>query len=150
MKFRDANIDDLPTIVELLADDPLGATREEFCIPLPDAYITAFSELREQDGNRLIVGVDDHEIVRACLQLTLIPGIARRGMKRALIEGVRVHSDVRGTSIGTEIFQYAIQEARKAGCGLIQLTTDKTRPDAHRFYEKLGFEDSHIGMKLIL
>lgn len=150
MNFRDANIDDLPTVVELLADDPLGATREEFALPLPEAYMTAFNEILEQRGNRLIVGVDNNETVRACLQLTLIPAIARRGMKRALIEGVRVHSDLRGSNIGTEIFRYAIQEAQDAGCGLVQLTTDKTRPDAHRFYENLGFEASHIGMKLIL
>ena len=150
MNFRDADIDDLPTVVELLADDPLGATREEVAIPLPEAYITAFGEILEQTGNRLIVGVDDNDRVQACLQLTIIPGIARYGIKRALIEGVRVHRDLRSANIGTEIFQYAIQEARKAKCGLVQLTTDKMRPNAHRFYANLGFEASHIGMKLIL
>ncbi|MDJ0920107.1 MAG: GNAT family N-acetyltransferase [Henriciella sp.] len=150
MIFRDAIRDDLPAIVQMLADDRLGATRETFADPLPDAYATAFDDICDQTGNRLIVAVDEYDRVSACLQLTFIPGIARRGMKRGLIEGVRVRRDLRGTNIGTRLFEYAIEAARTAGCGLVQLTTDKQRPDAHSFYEKLGFEASHTGMKLIL
>ncbi|MFB9374958.1 GNAT family N-acetyltransferase [Algimonas porphyrae] len=147
MIFRDAVEADLYAVVSLLADDVLGAERETLTDPLPPDYMSAFHELTQQSGNRLIVAVDGEGAVCACLQLTCIAGIARKGAKRALIEGVRVRTDYRGTGLGTQIFEYAIAEAREAGCHLVQLTTDKTRPDAHRFYERLGFEASHIGMK---
>lgn len=150
MKFRDAIGDDLPAIVALLADDSLGSTREDANIPLAQEYITAFKDISAQAGNQLIVIVDEDDIVLGCLQLTIVAGIARRGMKRATIEGVRVHRDLRGSGAGTNLFNYAIERARQAGCGLVQLTTDKDRPDAHRFYEGLGFEPSHVGMKLSL
>ena len=134
MLFRDATEQDLYAIVALLADDVLGAKRESLLDPLPQDYVDAFHELSAQAGNRLIIAVDELDNVRACLQLTLIPGIARKGAKRAIIEGVRVAADQRSTGLGTKLFEYAIEEARNAKCLLVQLTTDKTRPDAHRFY----------------
>lgn len=150
MKFRDATENDLPAIVQLLADDPIGADREDYRLPLPRAYSAAFEEITRQNGNRLILAVDDEEAILGCLQLTIIPGLTRQGMTRALIEGVRVHSDHRGLDIGTKLLEYAIEQAKQRECGLVQLTTDKQRPDAQRFYQKLGFKSSHIGMKLIL
>jgi len=150
MYFRDAVKSDLYAIVELLADDALGAARERFQSPLPKEYLDAFDLLQQQLGNRLIVVVNDTGQVRGCLQLTFTAGLARRGASRATIEGVRICADDRGIGLGTELFEYAISEARKFGCSLVQLTTDRQRPDAHRFYERLGFEPSHIGMKLKL
>ena len=150
MQFRDAQKNDLPAIVAMLADDDLGATRERNEVPLPTQYIDAFENIIAQTGNRLIVAIDTNNIVAGCLQLTITPGLARLGMSRATIEGVRIRSDLRSTGLGEKLFQYAIDQARNAGCGLVQLTTDRTRVDAHRFYERLGFEASHTGMKLIL
>lgn len=150
MIFRDATEADLPAIVALLADDALGATREQLADPLPEPYVTVFRALTAQQGNHLIVSCDDQHTVLACLQLVITPGIARMGATRATIEGVRVRADQRGTGLGKRLVEYAINEVRKAGCQIVQLTTDKQRPDAHRFYEALGFQPSHIGMKLIL
>lgn len=150
MKFRDATENDLYDIVALLADDVLGEQRELLRDPLPKEYLTAFNALTQQIGNRLIVAVDNSGDIKGCLQLTITAGIARRGATRATIEGVRVSSDERGTGLGAALFEYAIEEARKSRCSLVQLTTDRERPDAHRFYERLGFEPSHIGMKLKL
>jgi GNAT superfamily N-acetyltransferase len=149
LHLRPASRDDVPAIVRLLADDPLGATREEYADPLPQAYWKAFEAVEAQTGNEVIVAELNGDVV-GCLQLTLIPGLARRGMTRAQIEGVRVDSRVRGHKIGERLFLHAIEKARAAGCGLVQLTTDKSRPDAHRFYERLGFVASHVGMKLAL
>ena len=149
MKIRPATRADLPEIVRLLADDPLGATRERAEDPLPAAYEAAFDAMARQDGNQLLVAVIDDEIA-GCLQLTLIPGISRLGMTRAQIEGVRVSAGRRGAGIGRALFEDAIARARAAGCGLVQLTTDKDRPDAHGFYDSLGFVASHTGMKLAL
>lgn len=150
MKFRDARENDLPAIIQLLADDPIGADREDYRLPLPRAYSAAFEDISIQHGNRIILAVDDEETISGCLQLTIIPGLTRQGMKRALVEGVRVHSDHRGQCIGTKLFEYAIEQAKQWGCGLVQLTTDKQRSDALRFYQKLGFQNSHAGMKLML
>ncbi|MEM7123399.1 MAG: GNAT family N-acetyltransferase [Pseudomonadota bacterium] len=150
MRLRTATKDDLQAIVALLADDVLGATRERLEDPLPAAYVEAFDAIERQSGNRIIVAVDDNDDVMGCLQLTLTPGLARHGMMRATIEAVRIARNHRNTGLGEQMFRFAIDEAKKAGCGLVQLTTDRTRPDAHRFYERLGFEPSHIGMKLNL
>ncbi len=147
--FRPATEADLPAIVRLLADDPLGATRERFEAPLPEAYGEAFAAIQAQAGNRILVALQDGRVV-GCLQLTIIPGLARLGMARGQIEAVRVDETARGQGLGEALFRHAIDEARAAGCGLVQLTTDKTRPDAHRFYERLGFVASHEGMKLKL
>ena len=147
IEYRNARADDLPAIVALLADDALGATRENASDIAP--YIKAFAALTAQNGNAIIVGDDSGEIV-ACLQLTVVPGLSRRGATRAFIEGVRVSASRRGQRIGEAIVEQAIERARKAGARLVQLTSDKSRLDAHRFYERLGFRATHIGMKLEL
>lgn len=149
MKFRKAIKQDVPAIVQLLADDELGSQREQFTEPLPTAYYDAFAAVEAQVGNQIIVAVKDEKVL-GCLQLTIIPGLTRLGMKRAQIEGVRVHRDYRGEKIGEKLFLEAIAIAKSKACGMVQLTTDKSRNDAHRFYEKLGFSASHEGMKLIL
>ncbi len=150
MMFRTATANDLHAVVELLADDVLGAQRERLEAPLPSAYGEAFEAIQRQSGNQIVVAVDDNDNVIGCLQLTLTPGLARLGMTRATIEAVRIARSHRSSGLGEQMFRFAIDEAKKAGCGLVQLTTDRARPDAHRFYEKLGFEPSHIGMKLKL
>jgi ribosomal protein S18 acetylase RimI-like enzyme len=140
---------DLPAVVQMLADDPLGAGRERYADPLPKAYRDAFAAMRAQGGNDLLVAVQDGAVV-GCLQLTIIPGISRLGASRAQIEGVRVAATHRGLGIGELLVHDAIERARHAGCTLVQLTTDTTRTDAQRFYERLGFEATHLGMKLRL
>lgn len=149
MEIRKASKQDLPAIVRLLAHDPLGATRERLETPLPAAYGEAFQAMENQGGNDVIVALEENQVI-GCLQLTLIPGLSRLGMKRAQIEGVRVAEDHRGKRIGEALMEHAITLAREDGCGLVQLTTDKSRPDAHRFYERLGFTITHAGMKLVL
>jgi GNAT superfamily N-acetyltransferase len=141
--------DDVPAIVALLADDPLGATRETSTDPLPTTYWQAFDDIAAQSGNFVFVAERAGTII-GCLQLTIIPGLSRRGMKRGLIEAVRVGTGSRGLGVGELLVRHAIDKAREAGCGLVQLTTDKSRVDAHRFYERLGFAASHLGMKLAL
>ncbi len=154
MEIRSATHGDLAEIVRLLADDPLGAQRERFEDPLPPAYGSAFDAIAHQHGNQVLVAIaadpKSGDRVVGCLQLTFIPGLARQGMTRAQIEGVRVDAGRRGEGIGEALFHAAIDLARTAGCGLVQLTTDKSRPDAHRFYRRLGFVVSHEGMKLPL
>ena len=149
MEIRPATRADLPAVVRLLADDPLGATRERFEDPLPAAYGAAFEAMERQGGNQLLLAVEGDRVI-GCLQLTLIPGLSRLGMTRAQIEGVRVDASQRGAGIGRALFTEAIERARQAGCGLVQLTTDKARPEAHAFYDSLGFVASHTGMKLAL
>ncbi|HWB51823.1 MAG TPA: GNAT family N-acetyltransferase [Stellaceae bacterium] len=144
---RPAERDDLPAIVALLADDPLGATRED---PGDLAvYRRAFDEVAAQAGNMLLVAERAGEIA-GCLQFTIIPGLARRGTKRGQIEGVRVAAAARGLGLGERLVRHAIGLGRAAGCGLIQLTSDNSRADAHRFYRRLGFVASHAGFKLAL
>ncbi|MCQ6560225.1 GNAT family N-acetyltransferase [Paenibacillus mendelii] len=149
MEIRSALRHDLEGIVRLLVDDELGVSRERYELPLPQAYIDAFSEIQKQAGNSIIVAVEKEEVI-GCLQLTFIPGLARLGMTRAQIDGVRVDKQYRSNGIGEAIVRHAIDSAKAYGCGLVQLTTDKKRKDAHRFYERLGFVDSHEGMKLSL
>src|SRR5699024_11101573 len=149
MEIRQAKKSDLQSIVDLLADDALESPRERFEEPLPTVYHDAFAAIESQDGNQIIVAVDNQKVI-GCLQLTIIPGLARQGMKRAQIEGVRIDRNYRGRRIGENLFKEAISIAKSEHCGMVQLTTDKQRNDAHRFYEKLGFSASHEGMKLIL
>ena len=149
MEFRTATEADLPAIVRLLADDELGRGRELAADPLPREYHDAFAAMTGQAGNRMIVAVVEGMVV-GCLQLTLIHGLSRRGMSRAQIEAVRVARDRQGAGIGGALLRHAIELARDQGCGLVQLTTDRSRGDAHRFYERLGFVASHLGMKLAL
>jgi ribosomal protein S18 acetylase RimI-like enzyme len=149
MEIRSATRSDLEEIVRLLIDDELGINREQFELPLPQAYLDAFSEIEGQSGNSIIVAVDNKRVI-GCIQLTIIPGLARLGMKRAQIEGVRVNNQYRGKGVGETLIRYAIESAKALDCGLVQLTTDKQRKDAHSFYERLGFVSTHEGMKLSL
>ena len=144
--FRDARREDVPSIVALLADDMLGAGREA---ELDDAYWTAFDQIAADTSNRLIVAEIDGQVA-GTLQLTLLPGLSRHGMLRAQIEAVRVAAWQRGQGLGRAMIEWAIEQARGHGCGLVQLTSDKRRPDAIRFYEALGFTASHEGLKLPL
>ena len=121
---------------------------EEYRDPLPLEYVEAFAAIEAQVGNQLIVASHDQDVI-GCLQLTIIPGLARRGMKRAQIEAVRVQDNYRGKGVGEALCKEAIAIAKSERCGLVQLTTDKQRGNAHRFYERLGFIASHEGMKLI-
>src|SRR5580700_10759721 len=140
--IRTARREDVPAIVALLADDPLGRRRETNSDPLPPAYRQAFDDIAGQTGNFLLVAERDGTVA-GCLQLTVIPGLSRRGMKRGLIEAVRVAAARRGLGIGEGLIRHAIEISRAAGCGLVQLTSDNARTDAHRFYERLGFVASH-------
>jgi GNAT superfamily N-acetyltransferase len=145
--IRSAVADDIPAIVAMLADDPLGATRES-----PDdmePYRTAYERLRSDPNQFLMVAERDGTVV-GTLQLTVVPGLSRRGSTRSIIEGVRVHGSERGQGLGRLLMEWAIEESRKQGCRLVQLTSDAARPDAHRFYEQLGFTGSHVGFKLPL
>ncbi|POX56900.1 GNAT family N-acetyltransferase [Streptomyces sp. Ru71] len=147
LEIRTAVADDVPAIVGMLADDPLGAQRES-----PDdlaPYLTAFETIASDPHQRLVVAVREGRIV-GTLQLTIIPGLSRRGATRSIIEAVRIHADERGSGLGTQLIEWAVEESRRLGCQLVQLTSDKSRADAHRFYERLGFEASHLGFKLTL
>lgn len=149
LTFRPASGDDLPHIVRMLADDPLGATREALSDPLPASYRQAFEAIERDPNNELVVAVAGGRVA-GVLQITFIPYITYKGSWRALIEGVRVDSRLRSSGIGRRMFEWAIARARERGCRMVQLTTDKKRPDAARFYESLGFVASHEGMKLLL
>ncbi|HEY8977985.1 MAG TPA: GNAT family N-acetyltransferase [Streptomyces sp.] len=147
LTVRAAAIDDLPAIVALLADDPLGAQRES-----PDdltPYLAAFERLERDPHQRLVVAVREGQVV-GTLQLTIVLGLSRKGSTRSIIEAVRVRADERGTGLGTRFIEWAIEESRREGCQLVQLTSDVSRVDAHRFYERLGFVASHVGFKLAL
>lgn len=144
---RPATEADLPAIVAMLADDPLGATRES-----PDdlaPYTAALKRLTEDPNQHIMVAVRGDRVV-GTLQLTIVPGLSRRGSTRSIIEGVRVHADERGGGLGTRFIEWAVARSREEGCRLVQLTSDVSRTDAHRFYERLGFTASHVGFKLQL
>tara|TARA_R110002020_G_scaffold57582_3_gene158280 strand:+ start:145 stop:606 length:462 start_codon:yes stop_codon:yes gene_type:complete len=147
--FRPATENDVAAIVALLADDGLGRDRENPALPLDRRYLDAFAAL-DSDPNQLLAVAERDGTVVGCLQLTFIPGLSRLGMWRGQIEAVRVAASERGTGLGGAMVGWAIERCRARGCGLVQLTTDKTRADAHRFYERLGFVASHEGMKLAL
>ncbi len=147
--FRPATRADLPRIVALIAEDQIGQTREDASMPLGDAYTEAFAAI-ERDANQVLAVAEIDGAVIGCLQITYIPGISRKGMWRGNIESVRVASDLRGRGIGRAFFDWAIARCRDRGCGLVQLTMDKRRSDASRFYRSLGFTPSHEGMKLSL
>ena len=137
---------DLPRIVRLLADDPLGATREAPADDVPQAYVAAFEAIAKDPNNTVLVAEVDGEIA-GTLQLTFIPGLSHLGGERAQIESVRVAAAQRGHGIGQLMINWAIDRARERGCRIVQLTTDRQRPDAIRFYQKIGFRPSHMGMK---
>ncbi|MGW2814293.1 N-acetyltransferase family protein [Streptomyces sp. NPDC001415] len=144
LEIRPARPEDIPAIVAMLADDPLGAQRES-----PDdltPYRAAFDRLADDPNQHLVVADRGREVV-GTLQLTVVPGLSRRGATRSIIEGVRVHGAERGSGLGTRLIEWAVDESKRQGCQLVQLTSDATRIDAHRFYERLGFEASHVGFK---
>ncbi len=144
--LRRAVAADLPAIVALLADDPLGATREGADLA---PYEAAFAAV-DADPAHLLVVADDAGAVVGTLQLSLLPGLSRGGAVRAQVEGVRVAGAARGRGLGEAMLRWCADEARRRGAALVQLTTDVRRPDAHRFYERLGYVASHVGMKLAL
>jgi GNAT superfamily N-acetyltransferase len=145
--FRDARREDVPAIVALLADDELGAERE--AAVLDEAYQVAFEQIQSDPRSRLIVAETSGQVT-GTLQLSLLPGLSRHGMMRAQIEGVRVAVPHRARGLGQAMIEWAIEQAREHGCGLVQLTSDKRRHGAIRFYESLGFTASHEGLKLPL
>ena len=145
--IRRATAADVSAIVAMIADDQLGATRESLDDLTP--YLTAFEQI-DADPNQLLMVADRNNEVIGTLQLTIIPGLSRRGSTRGLIEAVRVATTARGAGLGTTLVQWAIEESRTRGCTLVQLTSDKTRTEAHRFYDRLGFTNSHEGFKLKL
>ena len=147
--YRRAVEADIPVLVALLADDELGSTRE-----LPEAeghrsYVDAFHNI-DRDPNQYLLVVEEDGTLIGMLQLTFIPGLARGGLKRGQIEAVRVAWHRRSAGVGQAMVEWAISRCRDEGCGLVQLTTDRSRTDAHRFYARLGFEPSHVGYKLNL
>ena len=150
MKFRKAIRNDIPTIVKLLANDNLGQRRERFEDPLPEKYYEAFDKLTMDSNQELIVVENDQHEIIGTLQLSFLQYLTYQGGIRAQIEAVRVREDLRGEGIGKKMFAWAIQRANERGAHLLQLTTDKQRPDAVQFYEALGFKASHEGMKLSL
>lgn len=147
--IRDARPQDLPDIVRLLADDMLGAARELVSDTLARAYVDAFAAVAA-DRRQVMLVAEVDGAVAGFLQLTVIPGLARRGAVRGQVESVRVDRQLRGQNIGEHLMRAAIGHARHRGCSIIQLTTDKSRVDAIRFYQRLGFVASHVGMKLEL
>ncbi|GGR81706.1 GNAT family acetyltransferase [Streptomyces aureoverticillatus] len=147
LEIRPATADDIPAIVAMLAHDPLGAQRES-----PDdlsPYLPAFERLAADPNQHLVVAVREGRVV-GTLQLTIVPGLSRKGATRSIIEAVRVHADERGSGLGTRFIEWAVDESRRQGCQLVQLTSDVKRTDAHRFYERLGFTASHVGFKMQL
>ncbi len=150
MTFRKATQDDIPVIVQMLADDALGQTREDFRIPLPDSYVQAFINIDNDPNQELIVVENEQREIIGTLQLSFIQYLTYQGGIRAQIEAVRIHKNYRGEGVGRQFFQWAIDRSKERGAHLVQLTTDKKRPDALRFYEGLGFQATHEGMKLQL
>lgn len=149
LQFRRACAEDLPALVALLADDVLGSTREDSRSPPNPAYLAAFGAI-ERDPNQLLAVAEREDRIVGCLQLSFIPGLSRLGAWRGQIESVRVAAAERGHGTGKLFFEWAIEQCRQRGCALVQLTTDKKRADAQRFYSALGFHTTHEGMKIEL
>jgi GNAT superfamily N-acetyltransferase len=146
LTFRDAAEADLPAIVAMLIDDDISKTSESEVL---DVYKRAFADMAKMPDNRVVVAEEGGEVV-ASLQLYYVTGLSRGGCKRAVVEAVRVISRLRGHGVGSQLMHYAIDEARRAGCQLIQLTSDIRRKRAHLFYRRLGFAQSHYGFRLYL
>lgn len=147
--FRRATRDDLPAIIQMIADDQIGQKGEDASVPLNPAYLAAFEAIQRDDNQFLAVAERDGQVI-GCLQLTFIPGISRMGMWRGNIESVRVAESLRGQGIGRKFFEWAIGMCRERGCKLVQLMMNKSRLDAGRFYQSLGFTPHHDGMRLDL
>ena len=146
--IRRARRDDVAHIVAMLADDPLGDARERLEDPLPQVYFDAFERVARDPNIQLVVAEDGEGAVVGCLQLCILPGVSSQGASRGLLEDVRVASDCRSRGIGEQLVQWAMAEARARGCKLVELLTHHTRVDAQRFYERLGFARSHVGMTI--
>ncbi|MFZ4863331.1 GNAT family N-acetyltransferase [Sphingobacterium sp. Mn56C] len=148
MKLRIASRDELPQVIQMYADDVLGQTRELYTVPLDPAYYTAFDVINANPNQELLVLVDQEDTIMGTMQITYIQFLNNRGTKRALIESVRIHADYRGKGLGELMFSLAVDRARAQGATYLQLTSDKRRNDAIRFYTKIGFEASHEGFKM--
>lgn len=148
MKFRKATKNDVSKIVEMIADDELGKARENFQTPLPTEYLKAFENINADQNQELIIVENENSEIIGTLQLTFIQYLTYRGGIRAQIEAVRIRKDQRGLGIGKTMFQWAINRAKERNAHLLQLTTDKKRPKAIKFYEALGFKATHEGMKM--
>jgi len=148
MKFRKATENDLPKIIEMIADDELGKTRENFELPLPTEYLAAFENINSDKNQELIVVENNETEIIGTLQLSFIQYLTYQGGIRAQIEAVRIRKDKRGTGLGKQLFEWAIERAKERNAHLLQLTTDKKRPAAIKFYESLGFKPTHEGMKM--
>jgi ribosomal protein S18 acetylase RimI-like enzyme len=146
--IRRAGRDDVGVIVAMLADDPLGGARERIEDPLPPCYFQAFERLDRDPNIQLMVAQDGEGAVIGCLQLCILPGLSSQGASRGLIEDVRVAAQCRSRGIGEQLVHWAIAEARTNGCKLVELLTHNSRVDAQRFYRRLGFQPSHVGMTL--
>ncbi len=149
LTVRRATADDLPALVALLADDILGQAREDPSLPLAQGYRDAFAAIDGNPNQYLMVAEADGRPV-GTLQLILVPGLSRKGAWRGIVEGVRIASECRGQGLGERLMAWAIAECRARGCASVQLTSDRSRADAHRFYERLGFKASHAGYKMDL
>jgi len=147
--FRLARRDDLPAIVRMLADDDLGSQRERYAEPLPESYYAAFEQIEHDPNHELIAAELNGEVI-GTLHLMFLPSISFQGGLRAQIESVRVDKPFQGQGIGSHLMSWAVERARVRGAHIVQLTTHKSREDAHRFYERLGFKGTHLGMKLSL
>jgi ribosomal protein S18 acetylase RimI-like enzyme len=145
--LRPARRDDVAAIIAMLADDHLGRARERLENPLPTLYYDAFERLSRDPNIQLMVAEEGGDVV-GCLQLCILPGLSSQGASRGLIEDVRVASNRRSRGIGEQLVQWAVGEARSKGCKLVELLTHHTRTDAQRFYERLGFARSHVGMTI--
>lgn len=148
ISLRRARRDDVEAIVRMLADDPLGSGRERIEEPLPSCYFRAFEAVDQDPHIQLVVAEDSDGAVVGCLELCILPGLSSQGASRGLIEDVRVASHCRRRGIGEKMVQWAVAEARARGCKLVELLTHHTRVDAQRFYKRLGFQPSHVGMTL--
>lgn len=148
MRIRKAQKEDVQFIVKMLANDKLGKLRENYKLPLPEKYLEAFENINDDPNQELVVIEDETEKVIGTLQLSFIQYLTYQGGIRAQIEAVRVYETFRGKGIGKKLFEWAIARAKEKGAHVLQLTTDKKRPDALEFYQGLGFKASHEGMKL--
>ena len=147
--FRLARRADLPSVVRMLADDDLGSQRERYETPLPESYYSAFEQISRDPNHELIVAERDGEVI-GTLHLMFLPSVSFQGGLRAQVESVRVDQRLQGQGIGSEMMTWSMERARQRGAHMVQLTTHKSRAAAHRFYERLGFKGSHLGMKLSL
>lgn len=147
--FRPAGRNDLPSVIRMLAEDDLGSQRERYEDPPPQSYYAAFEQIDRDPNHELIVAETNGEVI-GTLHLMFLPSISFQGGLRAQVESVRVDKNYRNQGIGNEMMKWTIKRARERGAHVVQLTTHQSREDAHRFYERLGFKASHLGMKLSL